>query len=49
MPVVKCPVADCEYATQDVDSVIAVQLLSMHKDAAHNPSQGQIVSAAIVE
>lgn len=30
MPIIQCPVASCEYTTDDVDSNVAVVLLSLH-------------------
>ena len=31
MPVVKCPVQGCDYATEDVESTVLVTLLQLHQ------------------
>ena len=30
MPVIDCPIADCEYATPDVDAIVAAALITTH-------------------
>lgn len=45
MPAVKCPVADCEYKTDDVDPAIVVQLLQIHSAATH--TQPQVTPAKV--
>ena len=32
MPVIRCPIADCEYATDDVEPAIAAALLVIHNN-----------------
>ncbi|CAC5364086.1 unnamed protein product [Mytilus coruscus] len=46
MPVVKCPVPDCQYETDDVDAVVVAALLTTHA-TDHSAAASAIVSAKI--
>ncbi|VDI02176.1 Hypothetical predicted protein [Mytilus galloprovincialis] len=46
MPVVKCPVPDCQYETDDLDAVMVSALLKTHA-TVHSAAAGAIVSVKV--
>ena len=38
MPSFKCSLTDCTYATEDTETTVAMQLLTLHTEAAHRPA-----------
>ena len=39
MPIISCPRSDCQYATEDVEAVVAAALLNIHA-TTHSASGG---------
>ena len=36
MPVINCPIADCDYSTDDVEASVAAALLTIHNNVHSN-------------
>ena len=46
MPVVRCPIEDCEYQTPDVDPVVAAALITTHTTVHASPHLAMPVAKA---
>ena len=46
MPVIDCPIADCEYATPDVDAIVAAALITTHA-TIHNATASPAAIAKV--